>query len=144
MTEQTSSPGGSLEDREAREAMDSVGETMNRFIGTAHVSSVFGQPVQVGDTTIITTAEVLGGLGFGLGSGSGPEMEGGQAPSGSGGGGGGFVQARPVAVIIASPEGVRVEPVIDVAKIGLAALTAFGVLFANMARMQRRHLRLTR
>lgn len=144
MNEQTSKPENSQGIADATQTMNNVQEVMNRFIGTAHVTSVYGEPVQVGDTTIITTAEVVGGLGFGMGSGSGPELEGGQAPGGSGGGGGGYVQARPVAVIVASPEGVRVEPVVDVAKIALAALTAFGFIFSTLRSMQGRQLRLGR
>jgi uncharacterized spore protein YtfJ len=56
---------------------------------------------------------------------------------GFGGGGGGRVFSRPVAVIIAAPEGVRVEPVVDVTKIGLAALTAAGFMFGMWMRMTR-------
>jgi len=47
------------------------------------------------------------------------------------------VFSRPVAVIIAAPEGVRVEPVVDVTKIGLAALTAAGFMFGMWMRMAR-------
>ena len=45
--------------------------------------------------------------------------------------------SRPVAVIIAAPEGVRVEPVVDATKIGLAALTAAGFMFGMWMRMAR-------
>jgi hypothetical protein len=47
------------------------------------------------------------------------------------------VFSRPVAVIIASPEGVRVEPVVDVTKIALAALTAAGFMVGMLLRMNR-------
>jgi hypothetical protein len=40
-----------------------------------------------------------------------------------------------VAVIVSSPEGVRVEPVIDLTKIAMAALTAGGFVFGMMFRM---------
>jgi hypothetical protein len=39
--------------------------------------------------------------------------------------------------VVASPEGVHVEPIIDVSKIALAALTAFGFMFGMLARMNR-------
>jgi hypothetical protein len=38
-------------------------------------------------------------------------------------------------VIIADPQGVRVEPVVDITKIALAALTAAGFMLATMMRM---------
>ncbi len=112
----------------------SVQSTMDNFIRTAHVDHVYGEPVQHGDTTIIPAAEVLVGMGFAAGFGSG-EDEAGDSGSGGGGGGGGRTLSRPVAVIIASPEGVRVEPVIDPTKIALAALTAAGFMMATMLRM---------
>jgi hypothetical protein len=40
-----------------------------------------------------------------------------------------------VAVVIASPEGVRVEPVVDPTKIALAALTAAGFMLGMFFRM---------
>ncbi len=52
-----------------------------------------------------------------------------------GGGGGGFAQSRPVAVIVIDRDGVRVEPVVDVTKLGLAALTVFGSFLFLISRM---------
>jgi uncharacterized spore protein YtfJ len=57
--------------------------------------------------------------------------------NGGGGGGGGRIFSRPVAVIVASPQGVEVKPVLDTTKIALAAVTAFGFMFSMMARMRR-------
>lgn len=118
--------------------------TMEEFLAAADVRVVYGEPIQHDDTMIIPTAEVLCGLGFGVGSGSGTSAD--QNPekpsqgSGSGGGGGGRILSRPVAVVVASPEGVRVEPVVDITKIALAALTAFGFMVGMMFRMSsRRH-----
>jgi len=91
---------------------------------------------------IIPTAEVLCAFGFGIGSGSGstsdenPEKP--SQGSGSGGGGGGRILSRPVAVVVASPEGVRVEPVVDITKIALAGLTAIGFMVGMMFRMSSR------
>jgi uncharacterized spore protein YtfJ len=87
---------------------------------------------------------VLCGLGCGVGSGIGTSGdENTDKPSqgkGSGGGGGGRILSRPVAVVVASAEGVRVEPVLDVTKIALAALTAMGFMVGMMFRMSsRRH-----
>ena len=46
--------------------------------------------------------------------------------------------SRPVAVVVASPEGVRVEPVIDLTKLALAGLTAVGFMVGMMFRMSHR------
>ena len=124
--------------------LDVFQDTMEEFLAAADVRVVYGEPIQHEDTMIIPTAEVLCGLGFGLGSGSGTSTdENTEKPSkgtGSGGGGGGRILSRPVAVVIASPEGVRVEPVVDITKIGLAALTAVGFMIGMMFRMSsRRH-----
>jgi uncharacterized spore protein YtfJ len=127
--------------------LDIFQDNMDTLLEVADVSSVFGEPVQSGDNLVIPAAEVLVGVGFGLGAGFGrnnkeDESKGGGSGGGSGGGGGGRVFSRPVAVVIASPEGVRVEPVVDVTKIALAALTAGGFMLATLARMSRRELRL--
>jgi uncharacterized spore protein YtfJ len=123
------------------DVLDVIDLTMDRFLATASVEAVYGEPVQNGDTTIIPCAEVLAGMGFGLGFGMGGDKakEGDKTDfgSGSGGGGGGRTFSRPVAVIVASPNGVRVEPVIDVTKIALAALTAGGFMVSMVARMMR-------
>lgn len=117
-------------------------DTMEEFLAAADVRVVYGEPIQHDDTTIIPTAEVLCGLGFGVGSGSGTNSEeGSEKPSsgsGSGGGGGGRILSRPVAVVVASPEGVRVEPVVDITKIALAGLTALGFMVSMMFRMSSR------
>ena len=118
-----------------------IQETMGVFLDAATVESAYGEPIQNGDTMIIPTAEVLALMGFGVGSGYGSGSAGDEESSGtgggSGGGGGGRVLSRPVAVVIASPEGVRIEPVFDMTKIALAALTAFGFMFGFLMRMRR-------
>jgi len=114
-------------------------DTMEEFLAAADVRVVYGEPIQHDDTTIIPTAEVLCGLGFGVGSGSGTSAdENPDKPSqgfGGGGGGGGRILSRPVAVVVASPEGVRVEPVVDITKIALAGLTALGFMVGMVFRM---------
>jgi uncharacterized spore protein YtfJ len=124
--------------------LDVFQDTMEEFLAAADVRVVYGEPIMHEDTMIIPTAEVLCGVGFGVGSGSGTSAE--QNPekpmrgAGSGGGGGGRILSRPVAVVVASPEGVRVEPVVDITKIALAALTAVGFMVGMMFRMSsRRH-----
>jgi uncharacterized spore protein YtfJ len=113
--------------------------TMDKFLATANVNAVYAKPVRQGDTVIINCSEVFAGLGFGVGEGSGEGKDGDEKgkASGAGGGGGGSTFARPVAVIVATPEGVTVRPVIDTTKIGLAALTTLGFMLATLARLQK-------
>jgi uncharacterized spore protein YtfJ len=124
-------------DYESVPALDVIEATFENFLDVASVDNVYSEPIMNGDTLVIPAAEVIAGLGFGTGFGtgsSGSERDDSQG-SGGGGGGGGKVLARPVAVIIASPEGVRVEPVVDVTKIALAMFTAAGFMLAMVFRM---------
>lgn len=122
-----------------------VMDRVDRLLDTARPEAVFAEPVTADGRTVINAAEVLVGAGFGSGGGFGPaaeqKEEKGPAVSveggGIGAGVGGFAQSRPVAVIIIDQNGVRVEPVVDVTKIGLAALTVMGSMFFFMARMVR-------
>ena len=80
-----------------------VGE-IERFLNTKRV---VGDPIVAGDYTIIPLVSVGFGFGAGTGSGKGKEAEKRQG-TGDGTGGGGGV--KPVALIIVSKDGVRVEP----------------------------------
>jgi uncharacterized spore protein YtfJ len=76
---------------------------------TATVSRVFGEPLQVGEKTIIPVAEVRTGMGFGFGTNS----EAGEAEeeeSNEGGGGGGGVNVRPAGVLEITPEATTFIP----------------------------------
>lgn len=123
-------------------AGDAIVNVMGEMLEAASVDAVFGIPVEQGDFLVIPAAEVMAVAGFGLGSGgaeeasSKPGEETGYS-SGSGGGGGGYSFSRPVAVIIAGPAGVRVEPVIDLTKIALAGITAAGFAIGMLAQMRR-------
>jgi uncharacterized spore protein YtfJ len=120
-------------------------ETMEQFLRTADLSAVYGDPIEHEGQTIIPTAEVLCVMGFGVGSGGGESGEAsagtggpaGGSGTGGGGGGGGRVLSRPVAVIVAGPAGVEVKPVVDVTKIAMAGLTAFGFVATMIYRMTR-------
>jgi uncharacterized spore protein YtfJ len=138
MNEQSTTPEFDLE-AEADASLAVVQETMDRFLEIANVEAVYAEPVEHGDTLIIPAAEVLCGMGFGAGYGFGKSEQADEPAQGGGGGGGGGGRtfSRPVAVIVVSPQGVRVEPVIDITKIGLAALTAAGFMLSVLARMSR-------
>ncbi len=127
-------------EKESQERM----RVVERLVSGADVSKVFGVPVVAGSRTVITAAQVTGGGGFGSGMGlgadranrdstsegpgstSGPTSEG----VGGGGGGGGRSTGRPVAAIVIGPDTVEVKPILDVTKITLTALAAFGILAA--------------
>jgi uncharacterized spore protein YtfJ len=125
------------------QTMEDINKTMEAFIETASVDRVYGAPIEVGDTKIIPAAENLVVLGFGAGGGYGfsegkEDSEIPEGDSGAGGGvGGGRTLSRPVAVIIASPEGIRVEPVFDRTKVAMAAITAAGFMAGMLFRMTR-------
>ncbi len=121
--------------------VDQTDSVMGELLASADVNAVFGEPIEQGDYLIIPAAEVMAVAGFGMGSGSGsgPDEQSGKnaGGSGAGGGGGGRVFSRPVAVIVAGPHGVEVQPVFDMTKIALAALTALGFMMATAAKMRR-------
>jgi len=118
-------------------AVSTVQTTMDKFLSVANVEAVYGQPIREGENIVIPAAEVLSFAGFGLGAGSGSQGAGESenTGSGSGGGGGGRVFSRPVAAIVISPKGVRVEPIVDVTKIVLAVFTTLGFMTAMFTRM---------
>lgn len=138
MNDQTTQPDFELEEKvDASFAV--IQETMDRFLETASVEAVYAEPVAHSDTLMVPAAEVLCGMGFGAGHGYGRSghAEDKDQAAGGGGGGGGHTFSRPVAVIVASPQGVRVEPIIDITKLGLAALTAAGFMLSVLARMSK-------
>jgi uncharacterized spore protein YtfJ len=68
---------------------------------------VVGEPITIGDNTIVPLSSI--GFGFGAGAGEGKEpQKAGCAGEGGGSGGGGGI--KPVAVVIINADGVRVEP----------------------------------
>ena len=117
------------------QAIDMAQETLEAFIETADVRKVYGEPIVHEDTMIIPAAEVLVAAGFGAGYGSGSDEEG-EGGAGGGAGGGGRTFSRPVAIVIADKNGVRVEPVMDPTKIALTFFTALGFMVATIAKMK--------
>ena len=120
--------------------VDPTGQALSQLVSTARADAVFGQPVVSGDTTIISCSEIA--IGMGMGSGSGPVDEKGN-PTGGGSGGGGGARGRPVAAIVITKEGVRVEPIFDLTKIVLASLTtgAFILLWVGRLSLMKRSAR---
>ncbi len=106
---------------------------------SASVNAVFGQPVTVGDRTVIPIASVTYAVGFGFGEGQGQPNEQQPAPeTGSGAGGGGMVRARPLAVAEITPEGTTIEAIVNEQTISLAGILmgAWTVFWAAAAVMR--------
>lgn len=112
-------------------SLDTIGQVMEGLHRVGSVEAVYGAPVKQRDVLIIPAAEVFAASGFGLGQGfGGPEEE-----AGASGAGGGSAHARPVAVIVVSAQGVRVEPVLDITKIALAGVTFAAFAVGALARL---------
>jgi uncharacterized spore protein YtfJ len=118
----------------------SANELMGRLFDVTRPDAVFSQPVTVGDHAIINASEYSAtlGMGYGGGGGVGPNPEATQQANGigGGGGGGGATMSRPVAAIIVSPSGVRVEPIVDVTKIAITMFTALGAMAMALRKMK--------
>lgn len=140
----------------AVENLEQAAALIEKLFTVARPDAVFGEPVEVEGRTIITASEVNVGMGFGFGLGGATppgragrpahheegseeqaESEGEEAGMGGGGGGGGGASGRPVAVISVSEDGVRVEPVVDATKLGLAFFTALGSMFFMLSKMRK-------
>jgi uncharacterized spore protein YtfJ len=104
---------------------------IERALEAASPNAIFQEPVVIGDTAVITCNEL--NVGVGVGYGAGGDGEGG----GGGGGGGGGSLGRPVAVISIRPDGVKVEPIVDVTKLGIAALSALIALIMARGEVKR-------
>lgn len=116
-----------------------VQETLSKLIDAADVTKVYGRPIKQGDVAVIPASENLTLMGFGVGAGGGADSsENGGFGTGGGGGGGGRTLTRPVAIIVVTPEGAYVEPVMDPTKVAMAAITAAGFMFGMMLRMVRK------
>lgn len=125
---------------DALAAAGRAASVMEALIASADVSKVYAAPIEHGERLLIPAAETFAAAGFGMGSGAGEiGQRTGRARRGGGGGGGGGGRtfARSVAVIVSSPDGVEVRPVIDVTKIALAALTAAGFVWAAWRKAKR-------
>lgn len=81
--------------------------TLNEVEKMLATKSVVGEPIVVDGVTIIP----LSSMGFGFGAGGGSGKIGTEGPrEGVGGGTGGAGGIKPVAVVVVSKDGVRVEP----------------------------------
>ena len=103
------------------EILRNIGE---RFEASATVRNVYGEPISIGNRTVIPVARISYGFGGG-GRGGGPQDD----RQGSGGGGGGHISAVPVGVVEITPEGTRFTPFTDWRKLGLIVAISLAVGF---------------
>jgi uncharacterized spore protein YtfJ len=95
----------------------------------ADVDACFGEPVTIEGRTVIPVAKVAYGFGMGIGrttatekeTAGETEREAAQEADGDGSSGAGGVLAQPFAVVEVTPEGTRVQAIIDEQKVTLAA-----------------------
>ncbi len=92
----------------------------------ANWQAVFGEPRQVGEQTIIPVAQVTYGFGLGFGRGMPKEPKEGEEAAtespGEGGGGGAGGGAKPLGVIVVTPDRVRFESTGNPASVALAGI----------------------
>lgn len=98
-------------------------DMVERSRETSQWRAAFGEPQVFEDKTVIPVARVGYAFGLGFGTGTGPSAgEDEPAPGGEGAGGGGTSSAKPLGVIVITPERVCFEPVRDDGKIAVVAL----------------------
>lgn len=99
---------------------------------TATVESVYGDPVAVGNRTVIPVARVR--YAFGAGGGSK-----GEAGARDGGGGGGSVSAKPAGALEITPAGTRFVTFSDPTAVGIALAVgaALGAIIASLTMTKR-------
>lgn len=115
------------------QSLKHIFEPIDRAMARLSVNTVFGEPTQEGDVTIIPVAEVSAAFGYGYGSGEDEEQE----ASGAGGGGGLWGSAKPTGYLKITPDGVVFEPTMNPKIIALAgiAFAAWLVFWVAMVRM---------
>lgn len=129
---------------ESAPTQERANELLGKLFEVTKPTAVYSEPVVSGEYTVITASEVTAsfGTGFGGGMGINPSEEGAEEAkssigSGGGGGGGGTTMARPVAVVSIGPDGVKVDPILDPTKFGIAIATAVGAMFIALGKMRR-------
>lgn len=102
--------------------LDSI---QDKVVNSAHVKTVFGEPIAAEGKTIIPVARVA--YGFGGGMGSGPSRSGDEQRLGQGGGGGGGAVALPIGVVEVSGAGTRFIPIHSRKRMAAIAVAGFVV-----------------
>jgi uncharacterized spore protein YtfJ len=113
-------------------------DTIENARETAHWRTAFGEPQVIEGRTIIPVAQVGYGFGFGFGQGTGPsEAEGEPTVDGEAGGGGGGATARPLGVIVVTPEHVCFEETEDTSRIAVLGIAMVALSIFQVAKTLR-------
>jgi uncharacterized spore protein YtfJ len=83
-----------------------VKTTISQIEKVLSSKTVVGEPITVGETTLIPLLSM--GFGFGAAGGGKVEAKPGEGPRGGTGGAGGM---RPIAIIVIDKDGVKIEPI---------------------------------
>jgi uncharacterized spore protein YtfJ len=103
------------------EILKTIGE---RFQSSATVKNVYGDPIYLGDRTVIPVARIAYGFGGGGGGGVGE-----QASQGTGGGGGGHMSAVPAGALEITSAGTQFIPFLDWRRLGSIVAISFALGF---------------
>lgn len=95
----------------------------DKITSSAHVKTVFGEPIIAQGKTIIPVARIR--YGFGGGMGSGPTRSSDEQRLGQGGGGGGGVMAVPIGVVEVTDAGTRFIPIHSRKRMGALVFVGF-------------------
>jgi uncharacterized spore protein YtfJ len=126
-----------------------VHDLIGRLFRVAEPGAVYSEPIVAGERIVVVTSELSMGVGAGVGFGHSIEPASAESSAagattpehkdetGGGGGGGGFSFGRPVAAVIIEPAGVRVEPIVDPTKLGIAFFTTVGAMFFAWTSLRR-------
>ena len=95
----------------------------DKITSSAHVKTVFGEPVVAHGKTIIPVARIR--YGFGGGMGSGPTRSSDEQRIGQGGGGGGGVMVAPIGVVEVTATGTRFIPIHSRKRMGVLVTIGF-------------------
>jgi uncharacterized spore protein YtfJ len=90
----------------SKEILDTI---MGHVEKLATTKTIMGDPVNIGDKTIIPVMKVMVGFGAGGGEGEVPSKEEKKATAGSGGGGGGGLSISPAAFILIDGEKISIH-----------------------------------
>jgi len=86
-----------------------VKTTISQIEKVLSSKTVVGDPITVGETTLIPLLSV--GFGFGAAGGGKNAAKPGEGPKGGTGGAGGAGGLRPIAIIVIDKDGVKIEPI---------------------------------
>ncbi len=120
--------------------LSTVTEPIENMMKRLTVNTVFGEPIQTENQTVIPVATVSYGFGYGAGWGSGTAEAGegeqpAQAGEGGGQGGGAMGKAVPFGALLITADGVHFEAAMDPKVIALAgiAMVAWNIFWITAA-----------